>query len=239
MRPSAPTSTVFACADGCISGASAAGTRTYVPGDSLTVKRPSASERKVATRRLFWRTSKDAAKGASHGTFTWHTGVTGPRTTVPVSPVVSATGLLQTPANAPIAAQRDQRLVVVIPGKLVEHGGSSTGAHALRPIPPVSYRRFTDGLGREWEVWEVVPASVERRDAEAPEPPASGDRRRRHESRVRMPAKLRDGWLAFQCKHEQRRLAPIPGNWSQASDADLLALLAEAAAHTRPRRLIE
>jgi hypothetical protein len=49
---------------------------------------PLESDRKDATVDDPFFTVKCALNGAEHGTFTWQTGVVGPRTTVPVSPVV-------------------------------------------------------------------------------------------------------------------------------------------------------
>src|SRR5207302_10260477 len=86
VTPSAVTSTVLDCADGFINGASAAGTTTYFPAGSFTVKCPSASERNDATRRPSRSTSKDAANGASHGPLTGQTGRTGPGAKVPRGP---------------------------------------------------------------------------------------------------------------------------------------------------------
>src|SRR5262245_56131664 len=61
----------------------------YVPGGSDTVKRPLASDRKSATCRAACVTLNPALKGASQTMSARHTGVTGPRLTTPVSPVIS------------------------------------------------------------------------------------------------------------------------------------------------------
>jgi hypothetical protein len=50
----------------------------------------------------------------------------------------------------------------------------------------------------------------------------------RREVRIRVPSALQDGWLAFQAGMDRRRLAPIPGNWIELSDEQLVALLGSA-----------
>ena len=55
----------------------------------MTVKRPSPSERKRATAAPLRSTVNPALNGALHGTLLAHTGVIGPRSTVPVNPVVN------------------------------------------------------------------------------------------------------------------------------------------------------
>src|SRR4051812_13323702 len=47
-------------------------------------------------------------------------------------------------------------------------------------------------------------------------------------SRLRLPAELLGGWLAFYSANEARRLAPIPATWPTMSDADLAAAVARA-----------
>jgi hypothetical protein len=50
---------------------------------------------------------------------------------------------------------------------------------------------------------------------------------------------LRDGWLAFDCGDEKRRLAPIPSGWETAPEAELMALMAHATLSSKRGRLIE
>ena len=85
-------------------------------------------------------------------------------------------------------------------------------------------RSFQDAIGRSWEVWEVNPTSSERSEAEM------------HPG---VPQALTGGWLAFQCKSERRRLAPIPPGWCDCSEDQLLALLESAELKSSTRRLIE
>lgn len=88
------------------------------------------------------------------------------------------------------------------------------------------HRKITDGAKRTWDVWEVIPSSVaekveeRRRQARTSPPPQAPP--------IRVPQKLEQGWLAFQCEAERRRITPIPVNWSTMSDAELVELLAVA-----------
>jgi hypothetical protein len=101
----------------------------------------------------------------------------------------------------------------------------------------MAHRILTDDVGRDWDVWEVHPAAIDgplRDDTQhdpAPRP-----------TRVlvsRVDDRLRNGWLAFQAKHEKRRLSPIPTGWENLSDPDLRVLLDTAATAGKPSRLIE
>ena len=87
----------------------------------------------------------------------------------------------------------------------------------------MSYRRFCDEAGAEWEVWEVQPSAFERRSDVGSYD--GGDRRRASRLRAPIASELRLGWIAFQSRGVRRRLAPIPHDWSRLADADLLELL--------------
>jgi hypothetical protein len=53
-----------------------------------------------------------------------------------------------------------------------------------------------------------------------------------------LPEEYREGWLAFESAHgEKRRLAPIPEDWESLSDKELAALCAQTAPPTRKRDL--
>src|SRR5207237_10134450 len=94
----------------------------------------------------------------------------------------------------------------------------------------MSYRQFTDELGRSWEAWEVHPASVERRlngDRRVESRPG-GERRQETDFRLMMPAELKLGWLALQRHDEKVRVAPIPEGWFHLSDRQLTELLRRA-----------
>jgi hypothetical protein len=94
----------------------------------------------------------------------------------------------------------------------------------------MTHRKIRDGEGRFWDVWEVYPAAVERRMSG--EVPAAqrieGSTGERREIKVVVPLALQQGWLAFQCGAERRRLTPIPDSWSDLDDESLLTLLCRA-----------
>lgn len=94
----------------------------------------------------------------------------------------------------------------------------------------MTHRKIKDGTGKSWDVWEVYPSAVEQRMSG--EHPAvhdgNGGPPERREVRIRVPAALEAGWLAFQAGTDRRRLAPIPDQWSTLSDEQLLHLLGRA-----------
>jgi hypothetical protein len=105
------------------------------------------------------------------------------------------------------------------------------------------HRQFIDSKRTSWEVWDVEPTEAERRRG-ANDRRRSGRQsveRRKSEgrSRVRIKPDLTNGWLAFQSKHDRRRLAPIPIGW-EAMDASALEQLCEQATSVgKPRRLLD
>jgi hypothetical protein len=78
----------------------------------------------------------------------------------------------------------------------------------------MAYRRIVDNQDNVWDVWEVNPASSSRA--------------------LSVPLEMQAGWLAFQCGEERRRIAPLPVDWSEMSDAALMRLMSDAAP-IRPR----
>ena len=78
----------------------------------------------------------------------------------------------------------------------------------------VAHREFFDLRGQRWEVWEV--RLGERGDARTVKP------------------ELAEGWLAFESSEEKRRLAPIPGGWTEMP-AELLGQLCDRAVFVRER----
>ena len=103
----------------------------------------------------------------------------------------------------------------------------------------MAHRSFRDDVGREWDVWDVVPTAVERRIARPAGRPATLERRRSHESRVVVPERLQKGWLAFQSGRERRRLTPIPKDWDEMTGEELAELLQQAEGRNKARRLVE
>jgi len=92
----------------------------------------------------------------------------------------------------------------------------------------MALRSFTDSQGTRWDVWNVtsyVLRGEERRAEEADTSEYDGPERRggSRDSLVPNPG---GGWLCFQSESEKRRLTPVPGGWTTASDAELEALLA-------------
>lgn len=85
-------------------------------------------------------------------------------------------------------------------------------------------------MGKSWDVWEVYPSAVEQRMSGEHPAVLDGDGRplERREVRIRVPAALEAGWLAFQAGNNRRRLAPIPHEWITLSDEELLGLLDRA-----------
>ncbi|MEO8335428.1 MAG: hypothetical protein ABI664_10670 [bacterium] len=106
----------------------------------------------------------------------------------------------------------------------------------------MAHRDYTDSDGVPWQVWEVIPQSVERRKLRERRVAARDefDRRRRDEARLRLAGLDVDGWLVFESFDAKKRLRPIPQDWSKASEVELESMCARAefAARTS-RRLIE
>ena len=105
------------------------------------------------------------------------------------------------------------------------------------------HRQFTDSKHTTWEVWDVEPSHAERRAKAADRRRSartSGERRRGEDTaRVRMRSELSNGWLAFESKHDKRRLAPIPSGWEALDESALERLCQQARSIGRPRRLLE
>ena len=99
-------------------------------------------------------------------------------------------------------------------------------------------RTFTDVAGVVWEVWEVYPRLTERRLLRERRTLRRGTSERRHVpvGRPTLPRQILGGWLAFQSKHERRRVLPVPDDWEDSSNRELRALLARSTASSRPRR---
>lgn len=97
----------------------------------------------------------------------------------------------------------------------------------------MAYRDFIDPEGVEWQAWEVIPSTAERRGSGERRFGVRdrGDRRARQQVRVKLEDGLAHGWLVFESADEKRRLHPIPDGWSTLSDAGLaeLARTAESA----------
>ena len=96
------------------------------------------------------------------------------------------------------------------------------------------YRTFTDSVGTEWQVWDIVPRLSERRMATPVDrrveikPITFADRRREQRrvpqapvARARLRGTYAQGWLCFESGIEKRRLSPIPEDWTTCEDERL------------------
>lgn len=98
------------------------------------------------------------------------------------------------------------------------------------------HRTFRDDAERLWNAWDVIPVWGERRHNErrvrAVEP-SWGERRRRDRRhlrgiRIALPPQLSQGWVAFECDEDRRRVAPIPPGWHELPEQELVHLWREA-----------
>ena len=80
----------------------------------------------------------------------------------------------------------------------------------------MSQRSVVDQSGTKWNISEIV-VPVELRHGATPLPAVITGVQSQYEA-----------WLLFESPQEIRRLRPYPESWEQASDAALLALLAQA-----------
>ena len=89
----------------------------------------------------------------------------------------------------------------------------------------MAMRTFVDSAGDEWQVFDVVPRTEERRRQERREKSGESEHeyeRRQNERRLAVGAIARlsavgGGWLCFERGRELRRLSPIPRDWSNCS----------------------
>lgn len=106
----------------------------------------------------------------------------------------------------------------------------------------MAMREFRDSHGVEWVVWEVIAMSSDRRrlrDRRRMVRRNSRERRQRLEPPLMLSRGGADGWLAFECAHERRRLRPIPKDWFELNDAELEELSQRAVPGRKPRRLLD
>lgn len=94
----------------------------------------------------------------------------------------------------------------------------------------MAHRAFVDSQRIEWEVWEVVPETIERRmrDDRRADVRATADRREPPVTRYRLGSRPVTAWLCFESKLEKRRLAPVPEQWERLPPDALEALLHRA-----------
>lgn len=79
------------------------------------------------------------------------------------------------------------------------------------------HRTFRDAQGITWSVWAVHPLN---------------------QGRAGLRGTFAQGWLAFVCENEKRRLSPVPDEWTSLDDAGLerLCCQAEVARQEAPTR---
>jgi hypothetical protein len=99
----------------------------------------------------------------------------------------------------------------------------------------MAHREFVDAAGVQWQVWEVIPSTAERRGTGERRFGVRDrvDRRVLQQPRAKLDDGLAQGWLVFECATEKRRLHPIPEGWSTLTDLGL-AQLAEQARPAAP-----
>jgi hypothetical protein len=107
----------------------------------------------------------------------------------------------------------------------------------------MAFRSFTDSSGQDWQVYEVIPPSDERRryDRRSTSDEAAPDRREIDDRRLSVGRLSRltavpEGWLVFERAEERRRLKPIPEDWLKSS-AEELEGLCKSARPARPTHL--
>lgn len=88
------------------------------------------------------------------------------------------------------------------------HGGLEAEA-SLIPQAASEHRTFVDVRGVTWSVWAVHPQH-------------SGTHR------AGLRGTYLQGWLAFVCEAEKRRLSPVPEGWMEVDDAELERLCGAA-----------
>lgn len=72
-----------------------------------------------------------------------------------------------------------------------------------------AHRVFRDSQGVTWSVWAVRPSS-------------------QGGARAELRGTFAQGWLAFVCEDEKRRLSPVPDDWATLDDRALEALCVQA-----------
>jgi len=106
----------------------------------------------------------------------------------------------------------------------------------------MTMRSFVDSAGHEWQVFDVVPRTEERRRHErrgSVEAAAVERERREGERRLtigaiaRLPATA-GGWLCFDRGSELRRLSPIPRDWARCPGTALEEYCRAARPASRP-----
>ena len=96
------------------------------------------------------------------------------------------------------------------------------------------HRKIVDKDQCVWDVWEVVPSTVASKVEERSVHPRISSRR--GPRKILLPKALQNGWLAFQCEDERRRISPIPAGWETMTDDELIRLLERAGRVEKARK---
>jgi hypothetical protein len=84
-------------------------------------------------------------------------------------------------------------------------------APPTRSFGVLTMRTITDAAGVEWTVFEV------RRDLQTTDQWSY------------LPEEFGDGWLCFESQYSKRRLTPVPADWQDLGQEDLVKMLLQAA----------
>lgn len=108
----------------------------------------------------------------------------------------------------------------------------------------MSFRSFLDSDGNEWQAFDVIPRTDERRNYDrrlSEHAEESFDDRRDADRRLTVGGASSvagaQGWLCFERGEQRRRLSPIPPNWNRATEAELQAYC-QAARPVRPSSVV-
>jgi hypothetical protein len=85
----------------------------------------------------------------------------------------------------------------------------------------LTMRTITDATGVDWTVFEV------RRDGQTTDQWSY------------LPEEFGDGWLCFESKYSKRRLTPIPDDWEELAQDDLVRMLNRATPVRRSQSRLE
>ncbi|MEJ7810879.1 MAG: hypothetical protein WKG32_10765 [Gemmatimonadaceae bacterium] len=105
----------------------------------------------------------------------------------------------------------------------------------------MALREFTDTAGRTWQVWDTVPETAHEEQIFRQSTRLQADAERRATDDEPGAAVLPNrrfgpgregGWLTFMTStsggEDKRRLSPIPPGWADATEAELVAYMAQA-----------
>lgn len=108
------------------------------------------------------------------------------------------------------------------------------GPRISAPAHTGDFRRFSDALGRAWNVWAIVPSLDEKGILRTQlDSAGKSSRNDSDDAGHRRRLKWQGGWLLFESQEETRRLSPIPEDWMLLPESALQTLCNEARADRR------